>query len=142
MKKNVIPALVVLCMAWQVQAAPVSGSVFSATDEAKVQTLTPQDQERVRKSLAEAQGSGIGIQSLTLIQQPAFAGTRIDHCLKNDPGTCGDQNATVVCKISGFRRSIPGGFAVDGISTTFYLATDNKCSGSCGAFTYVICENP
>lgn len=150
MNVNVIPALAVLCMAWHAHAAPVSGTaVFSPSDEAKVQTLTPQDQERVRKSLAEAQGRGIALQALTLIQQPTFAGTRIDQCLTPGPApvpeTCGDRNATLVCKIAGFRKSFPGGFAVDQSSTTFYLATDSTCSGgpeNCGAFTYVICEHP
>jgi hypothetical protein len=132
-----------LVMAWQVHAAPVAGTAFSVTDEAKVQTLSPQNQEQVRKALAEAQGSGINIQALTLLQQPKFNGVRLDFCLlpMNNLAVCGDANATLACKVAGFTRSLPNGWAVENVQKTFYLAGDFTCDGACGAFSYVICQN-
>jgi hypothetical protein len=145
LKIQMISALVAtLCVTMYAHAAPLTGAVFNATDDAKVQTLAPQHQEQVRKTLAEAQSRGVNIQSLVLIQNPTFAATRIDQCLKSDPGSCGEQSATMACKVAGFRKSFPGAWAVDATSTTFYLSTDSKCSGGpadCGAFTFVICES-
>lgn len=143
MKVRILSALIGLCVTWQAQAAPSADAVFSATDDAKVQTLSPQDQEQLRKALAAAQGDSVSPQALYVLQQPTFRGRRIDWCLTYGQD-CGNPAATVACKIAGYRRAIPGAFATVRTSPTVVLGTDQFCTaaGSCDALAWVVCENP
>ena len=115
--------------------------MFSATDDAKVQTLSPQDQEQLRKAIAEAQGDGVSPKAVWILQQPLFRGSRIDWCL-TWATNCGTPAATVACKLAGFRRAVPGAFAYFITSPTIVLGTDQVCTGSCGALAWVGCEYP
>lgn len=141
MRVRVLSALIGLCVAWQAQAAPAANAVFNATDEAKVQTLSPQDQEQLRQAVAKAQGEGVSPKAVWVLQQPLFRGSRIDWCL-TWASNCGDPAATVACKLAGFRRAAPGAFAYTITSPTIVLGTDDVCTGACGALEWVGCEFP
>lgn len=143
MKVRILSALVGLCVMGQAQASPSADAVFSATDDAKVQTLSAQDQEQLRKALAAAQGEGVSPQALYVLQQPTFRGRRIDWCLTYGQD-CGNPAATVACKVAGYRRALPAAFATVKASPTVVLGTDQFCTaaGSCDALAWVVCENP
>jgi hypothetical protein len=141
MKVRILGALISLGLSWQAQAGPAADAVFSATDDAKVQTLSPQDQEQLRQALAEAQGQGVSPQAVWVLQQPRFRGSRIDWCLTWS-SNCGDPAATVACKLAGFRRAAPGAYAYTITSPTIVLGSDQVCTGACGALAWIGCEFP
>ena len=143
MKVRLLSALIGLCITWQAQAAPpADAEFFRATDDAKVQTLSPQDQEKLRKAIAEAQGNGVSPQALYVLWAPTFKGTRIDGCL-TWATDCNNRAATVACKVNGFRRSLPGAFAHVSARPTIVLGDDLICNQpGCGGFLYVTCEWP
>ena len=142
MKIRILSALISLCVTWQAQAAPApaADAVFRATDDAKVQTLSPQDQETLRKAIAEAQGRGVSPQAVWIMWLPFFRGTRMDWCLTWGD-KCGMQAATVACKIGGFRKAIAYGTAA--LPPTYVLGDDQICNfPGCHGFTWVSCEYP
>lgn len=150
MKVRILSALISLCFTWQAQAVPAAdtvfsaadAAVFSATDDAKVQTLSPQDQEKLRKAVAEAQGQGVSPQAVWIMSLPFFRGTRIDWCL-TWATNCGDPAATVACKLRGFRRALPGAYGTIAAPPTYVLGTDQICNfPGCTGFTWVGCEFP
>ena len=69
MNVRILSAFMGLCITWQAQAAPSADAVFNAADEAKVQTLSPQDQEQLRKALAGAQGDLLSRANPTALPQ-------------------------------------------------------------------------
>jgi hypothetical protein len=142
MKALFVSALASVCVLGQAFASPATTTVFRATDESAAQVLSPQSQEQLRKTLATAQTEGIGIQSLFVLTQPRFRGTRIDWCLTYGTN-CGQPAATVACKVFGYRKSV--GWAQEAAAPTYVLGSDDiACpgGGGCSGLAWVVCENP